>query len=194
MGPSLVISQGNSGHSKQSFKPLVKAQLQIWQNLFARAIQPITPFGHVCFCIFGHFSQAIPQTPILNSKPFNYQKRPYKLISITTKIFFKAKQTLLPSLVSRLLEKSMFCPSCGRQNKDTAVFCEFCGKGLPQKNNPLPLVQPVAQANQNTKKAIAPKPRLSYNAKRGIITGLLIVGLILVVLLIFYPSIFPWNW
>jgi hypothetical protein len=69
MGPCLVVSQGNSGHSKQSFTPLV-AQLQIWQNLFARATQPTAPFGHVCFCIFGHFSQAIPQTPILNSNAF----------------------------------------------------------------------------------------------------------------------------
>jgi uncharacterized membrane protein YvbJ len=88
----------------------------------------------------------------------------------------------------------MFCPSCGKQNKETAVFCEFCGKAMPQKTTPLPIVQPVTQANLNPKKAAAPKPRLSYNAKRGIITGVLLVGLVLVVLLIYYPSIFPWNW
>ena len=40
----------------------------------------------------------------------------------------------------------------------------------------------------------AQKAGLSYNAKRGIVTGVLIVGLVLVVLLIYYPSIFPWNW
>jgi hypothetical protein len=42
----------------------MKAQLQILQNLFSLATQPTEPFGHVPFCILGHFSQAIPQTPI----------------------------------------------------------------------------------------------------------------------------------
>jgi uncharacterized membrane protein YvbJ len=88
----------------------------------------------------------------------------------------------------------MFCPYCGKQNKDTAVFCEFCGKALTQKTIPQPSVQPVAQSNIISKKASAPKAGLSYNAKRGIITGLLIVGLVLVVLLYYYPNIFPWNW
>jgi hypothetical protein len=64
MGPCLVVSQGNSLQSKQNFTPLVWAQLQIWQNLFSLATQPTVPFGQVPFCIFGHFSQAIPQTPI----------------------------------------------------------------------------------------------------------------------------------
>jgi uncharacterized membrane protein YvbJ len=88
----------------------------------------------------------------------------------------------------------MFCPTCGKQNKDPAIFCEFCGKALPKKTVPQPSVQPVAQANLNPKKAAAPKAGLSYNAKRGIITGLFIIGLVLVVLLIYYPNIFPWNW
>jgi hypothetical protein len=50
--------------------PLWKAQLQIWQNLFSLATQPAAPLGHVPLCILGHFSQAIPQTPIstLNHK------------------------------------------------------------------------------------------------------------------------------
>jgi hypothetical protein len=32
-------------------------------------MQPVVPFGQMLFCILGHFSQAIPQTPIrmLNS-------------------------------------------------------------------------------------------------------------------------------
>jgi len=51
-------------HSKHNFTPLRCAQLHIWQNLFSLATQPVVPFGHVLFCIFGHFSQAIPQTPI----------------------------------------------------------------------------------------------------------------------------------
>jgi hypothetical protein len=65
MGPCLVVSHGNSLHSKQSFTPLVYAQLQILQNLFSLATQPTLPFGHVPLCILGHFSHAIPQTPIL---------------------------------------------------------------------------------------------------------------------------------
>jgi uncharacterized membrane protein YvbJ len=81
----------------------------------------------------------------------------------------------------------MFCPFCGRQNKDNALFCEFCGRALTQKNSPLPTTQ------VNPQKA-ASKPRLSYNAKRGIVTGVLIVVLVIVILLIYYPSLFPWNW
>jgi hypothetical protein len=69
MGPFLVISHGNSLHSKQSLTPLVKAQLQIWQNLFSLATQPAVPLGQVPFCILGHFSQAIPQTPIFKVNP-----------------------------------------------------------------------------------------------------------------------------
>jgi hypothetical protein len=64
MGPFLVVSHGNSKHSKQSFTPFVNAQLQIWQNLFSLAIQPASPFGQLPFRILGHFSHAIPQTPI----------------------------------------------------------------------------------------------------------------------------------
>ena len=79
----------------------------------------------------------------------------------------------------------MFCPFCGRQNREGTVFCEYCGKAM-QKSSPIP------QLNQQSKKA--PKARLSYNAKRAIVTGTLIVGLTIVILLIYYPSIFPWNW
>ena len=50
---------------------------------------------------------------------------------------------------------------------------------------------PVSMLNQRTKKA--PRAELSYNAKRAIITGAMLVGLVLVVLLIYYPSIFPWK-
>jgi hypothetical protein len=62
MGPCLVVSHGNSLHSKQSLTPLLYAQLQIWQNLFSLATQPTAPFGHVPLIILGHFSQAIPLT------------------------------------------------------------------------------------------------------------------------------------
>jgi hypothetical protein len=67
MGPFLVVSQGNSLHSKHTVTPLVWAQLQIWQNLFSRGVQPLGPAGQAPFCILGHFSHAIPQTPIFIS-------------------------------------------------------------------------------------------------------------------------------
>jgi len=46
--------------------------LQIWQNLFSLAVQPAEFAGHVFFCILGHFSQAIPQTPIFIFGTFEY--------------------------------------------------------------------------------------------------------------------------
>jgi uncharacterized membrane protein YvbJ len=88
----------------------------------------------------------------------------------------------------------MFCPFCGRQNKEDTVFCEYCGKALPQKNFPLPETRSIPQANPPFQKADKPRFRLSYNAKRAIVTSTLVVGLVIVVLLIYYPSIFPWNW
>jgi uncharacterized membrane protein YvbJ len=89
------------------------------------------------------------------------------------------------------MEKPMFCPSCGKLNKDAAAFCEYCGKALPQKATaPQIEVQPVAQANPNPNEYDSPKPRLSFNAKKGIATGLLIVVVVLVVLAIYYPSLF----
>jgi hypothetical protein len=62
---------------------------------------------------------------------------------------------------------------------------------MPQKTSaPQIAVQPVAQPTPNPNENDSPKPRLSFNAKRGIVTGLLIVVLVLVVLAIYYPSIF----
>lgn len=88
----------------------------------------------------------------------------------------------------------MFCPSCGKQNQDNVLFCAFCGKALPQKSSPLPIIQPIPQANPSPQKANAPKVRVSNTAKKAAITGILIIGLIIVVLLIYYPALFPWNW
>jgi len=65
---------------------------------------------------------------------------------------------------------------------------------MPQKNSQLLVNQPVSKANPSSQKAKNPKFELSYNAKRGIITGVGVVVLVLVVLLIYYPSLFPWNW
>jgi len=123
-------------------------------------------------------------------KPFTIKKRILCLIFITAEILWAGK-LYLPSLANIGLEKPMFCPSCGRQNKDTGVFCEYCGKGLPQKTiAPQIEVQPIAQANPTPSEHDSPKPRLSFNAKRGIVTGLLIIVVVLVVLAIYYPSIF----
>jgi uncharacterized membrane protein YvbJ len=87
----------------------------------------------------------------------------------------------------------MFCPFCDRQIKDNSLFCKYCGKALPQKSLPFPVTQQMPQINAQPQTS-SPRKRLSNNAKKGIVTGILIAGLIIVVLLIYYPSIFPWNW
>jgi uncharacterized membrane protein YvbJ len=84
----------------------------------------------------------------------------------------------------------MFCPFCKKQNKENVPFCAFCGKALPQKSSAPQVVQQVARANPIPQKPSAPKARLSYNAKRGIVTGLLIAVVVLVILVIYYPNIF----
>jgi uncharacterized membrane protein YvbJ len=90
----------------------------------------------------------------------------------------------------------MFCPFCSKQNKDNAAFCDYCGKALPQTtvtppsevksaaSAPLPRVNPTPNAHDT------PKPRLSYNAKRGIVTGVLVLIVVVVVLAVYYPSLF----
>ncbi len=50
----------------------------------------------------------------------------------------------------------------------------------------------AAMASQLAKKA--QRTGLSYNAKKGIVTGVLIVALVVVILVIYYPSLFPRNW
>lgn len=88
----------------------------------------------------------------------------------------------------------MFCNFCGKQNKDGVLFCEFCGKAMPQKSSSMPEAQRGPQANQNPVKANSPKSRISFTAIKAIITGVVIVGLVLVVLQIYYPGVLPWNW
>jgi uncharacterized membrane protein YvbJ len=80
----------------------------------------------------------------------------------------------------------MFCPHCGKQNLDNLVFCAFCGKEMTQTSS----AQPPVKAE----KASAPKARLSFTAIKAIVTILLLGGLILAILQIYYPSILPWNW
>ena len=88
----------------------------------------------------------------------------------------------------------MFCPSCGKQNQDNVLFCKNCGKALPQKSS-VPLdTQLVSQPNPSPKSADAPKITLSNNAIKAVITGVLIVLFVVVVFLIYYPSVLPWNW
>ncbi len=82
----------------------------------------------------------------------------------------------------------MFCPSCGRQNQDDIMFCSFCGKALPSKNSLPPTNQSIVQTNR--KKVSGPKIRISYTTVKAIITGALIIGLIVAVVLIYYPGIF----
>ena len=91
-------------------------------------------------------------------------------------------------------DKEMFCNFCGRQNKDDVLFCEFCGKALPQKSSQLPGIQLLTQTNQNPQKVHAPKNRISFTAIKALITAVVIVGLVIVVLQIYYPGLLPWNW
>jgi uncharacterized membrane protein YvbJ len=111
-------------------------------------------------------------------------KQPFESLKI------RSNKTYLLSFIINIGVNEMFCPSCGKQNQDDILFCSFCGKALPKKNS-LPLViQSNNQANPSPKKASAPKIRISFTAVKAIITGLLIVGLIVVLLLIYYPGIF----
>jgi hypothetical protein len=61
----LVASHGKSVHSKQSPTPFLNAQDAMAQKGFSLGVQPDVPLGQAPFTIFGHFSHAIPQTPIL---------------------------------------------------------------------------------------------------------------------------------
>jgi hypothetical protein len=65
IGPVFVISHGNFPHSKQNLILFSNAQDAILQNLFSFGTHPFSPFGHLFCLILGHFSQPIPQTPIL---------------------------------------------------------------------------------------------------------------------------------
>jgi uncharacterized membrane protein YvbJ len=88
----------------------------------------------------------------------------------------------------------MFCPYCGRQNQEDVVFCEFCGKVLPQKGLQPGVAQYIAESNPSPNRDSAPRARVSFTTIKAVVTVLLIVGLVLVVLQIYYPGVFPWNW
>ena len=63
-GPLFVVSHGNCGHSKHRLTPLRNAQEAILQNGFSFGRQPPSPLGQLPATLRGHFSHAIPQTPI----------------------------------------------------------------------------------------------------------------------------------
>ena len=89
----------------------------------------------------------------------------------------------------------MFCPYCHRQNKEGAVFCEYCGKALPKQSSIESINQQVLQqsVDNQSPKISNPKFRLSFNAVRAIITVVAIVILVLIVLQITNPSLLSWN-
>jgi uncharacterized membrane protein YvbJ len=89
----------------------------------------------------------------------------------------------------------MFCPYCHRQNKEGAVFCEYCGKALPKQSSMESVNQQVLQqsANNQSAKTSKPKFRLSFNAVRAIITVVAIIVLVLIVLQIYNPGLLPWS-
>jgi uncharacterized membrane protein YvbJ len=87
----------------------------------------------------------------------------------------------------------MFCPSCGKQNPENVIFCISCGKALPQKSSVSPVIQSNTQANPSPERVEPKKGKFSFNVVKAAITGVLIVALIVVILQIYYPGIFPWN-
>jgi uncharacterized membrane protein YvbJ len=88
----------------------------------------------------------------------------------------------------------MFCPSCGKQNKDDVVFCAFCGKAMPPKKSLSPEIHPQMTSSSEGKTVRTQKPRLSFGAIKAIVTVIMVTVLVIVVLLIYYPTVFPWNW
>jgi len=94
----------------------------------------------------------------------------------------------------------MFCPYCGKNNKEEAVFCEYCQKAIPKgtaQTTPQNVV--VTQVQQQFAQPVIEqkkpkKPLLSFTAIKGIITVLMLVGLVLIILWLYYPSMLPWNW
>jgi uncharacterized membrane protein YvbJ len=87
----------------------------------------------------------------------------------------------------------MFCPSCGKQNKENVLFCEYCGKAMPQKASPpKPTIQPVTYAISNPQNPPAPKSRISFNAIKALVTVALIAVIAIVIIQIYYPRILPW--
>jgi uncharacterized membrane protein YvbJ len=86
----------------------------------------------------------------------------------------------------------MFCPYCGKNNKEEAVFCEYCQRAIP-KGNVQTVTQKIVEPQPAQPKQ-PKKPLLSFTAIKGIITVLMLAALILVILWLYYPSMLPWNW
>jgi hypothetical protein len=80
----------------------------------------------------------------------------------------------------------MFCPNCGRENKENASFCAYCKKALPSK-------KPQLTTQTLVKPKKGSKIKISNNAIRAVITGILIIALIIIVLQFYYPGVLPWN-
>ncbi len=59
-----MILQGNSEHSKQVCTWRMKAHFAILQILLSFGTHPSAPLGHFPWILRGHFSHAIPHTPI----------------------------------------------------------------------------------------------------------------------------------
>jgi hypothetical protein len=57
----------------------------------------------------------------------------------------------------------------------------------------MPSVHHAVEADTSAKKASSPKARLSFKVVKAIITVALIVGLVMVVIQLYYPGVFPWN-
>jgi uncharacterized membrane protein YvbJ len=88
----------------------------------------------------------------------------------------------------------MFCPYCGKNNKEEAVFCEYCKKAIPKGSLQAATQNTVEPKPAQLKQSKPKKPLLSFTAIKGIITVLMLAALIFIILWLYYPSMLPWNW
>ena len=87
----------------------------------------------------------------------------------------------------------MFCPSCGRQNQDNAPFCAYCGNALPQQKDVQNVTKSKSKQSSIRQKGSSSKIKISFTAIKAIVTVLLLIGVTLVILQLYYPGFLPWN-
>ena len=84
-----------------------------------------------------------------------------------------------------------FCPNCGNQLPDDAMFCNSCGTKMDAASAPAQQAAPVQQQAPVQPQNNAPKTSsMSKNAKVGLIAIIAAVAVVAVILIIILTSIF----
>ena len=81
----------------------------------------------------------------------------------------------------------MYCPNCGRQNKDDAAFCMNCGNALNKASSgaaPVLSEEPAVSQPQPVYQAPAYQAPTPKKKRTGLIIGLSVGGAVLVVAII----------